>query len=174
VKAGQFREDLYYRLAVIPLVVPSLAERRSDIPLLAAHFVQVCAERNRKEVRGITDEALTALSGWSWPGNVRELENVIERAVVLCRSDRVDVIDLPAHVRPSASPPGRELTFAIGTPLREVERTVILETLRHTQGDKKFAAHLLGIAARTIYRRLSEERGGNDDDASLDDVEGGS
>ncbi len=154
----KFREDLYYRLNVIPIHLPSLRERREDIPLLAAHFMHVYADKNRKEVRGVTDEALDALTSWRWPGNVRELENTIERAVVLCRSDRIGVENLPPQMQPEGTGASRKMVFAIGTPLREIEQTVIEETLKHAGGDKKLAARLLGIAARTIYRKLEGEK----------------
>jgi len=154
-----FREDLYYRLNVIPIRVPPLRERTDDIPLLAAHFVTAYAIKNRKEVKGITDEALESLSVQRWPGNVRELENTIERAVVLCKTDRIGLEDLPQHMQPEGRGGSRKMVFAIGTPLREMEETAIRETLKYTEGDKKLAARLLGIAARTIYRRLEGERG---------------
>lgn len=158
-----FREDLYYRLNVIPMRLPPLRERADDIPLLASHFVQTFAAKNRKELRGITDEALDALSAWSWPGNIRELENTIERAVVLSRGDTLGIEDLPPRMRPEAGNAPRNLVFPVGTKLRDIERTAILETLKHTGGDKKVAARLLGIAARTIYRRLEEQRSSDDD-----------
>jgi two-component system response regulator HydG len=100
---------------------------------------------------------LAVLTDYSWPGNVRELENVIERAVVLCRSDKLTVDDLPDVVREggeSAEP--STITFSVGTPLDEVERRLIRETLRHARGDKSVAAQLLGISTRTIYRKLGE------------------
>jgi two-component system, NtrC family, response regulator HydG len=154
----KFREDLFYRLNVIPIRLPSLRERRADIPLLAAHFVRAYADKNRKELRGITDEALDALSSHRWPGNVRELENTIERAVVLCRGDRIDVSDLPPQLQPDGTGAARKLVFSIGTPLREIEQVAIEETLKYTGGDKKLAARLLGIAARTIYRKLETDK----------------
>jgi len=153
-----FREDLYYRLNVIPLKLPPLRERRDDIPLLAAHFVSHYSQRNGKLIKGITDDALQALAAYRWPGNIRELENCMERAVVLCRSGQLGVEDLPQHMQPEDLGGPRQITFAIGTPLRELEHTAIRETLRYTGGDKKLAARLLGIASRTIYRRLEDER----------------
>jgi len=153
-----FREDLFYRLNVIPLKLPPLRERRDDIPLLAAHFVSRYSLKNAKPIKGITDQALLAMSAYRWPGNIRELSNTIERAVVLCRSDQLGVEDLPQHMQPEGLGGPRQLVFAIGTPLRELEQTAIRETLRYTGGDKKLAARLLGIASRTIYRRLEEER----------------
>ena len=159
-----FREDLYYRLNVIPIRLPPLREREDDIPILAAHFVRSYAEKNRKEIRGITDEALDALASYRWPGNIRELENTMERAVVLCRSETVGIADLPAHMQPDGRGASRKLVFDIGTPLREIEDTVIRRTLKHTGGDKKLAARLLGIAARTIYRRLEGDRDDGDEE----------
>ena len=153
VEAGRFREDLFYRLNVIQLALPPLRARRDDIPLLAQHFLERFAARNQKRINGITSEAIAAMQGWSWPGNVRELENLMERAVVLCRGDVIGLEDLPTTMRDHV-PEQRSLSFAIGTPLDEVERTMIRETLRFTRGDKRLAAQLLGIAIRTIYRKL--------------------
>jgi two-component system response regulator HydG len=93
---------------------------------------------------------------YSWPGNVRELENVVERAVVLCRSDKLTLDDLPEGIRQAPGAEPSSLTFSVGTPLDEVERRLIRETLRHARGDKSVAAQLLGISTRTIYRKLGE------------------
>ncbi len=155
VRSGAFRQDLYYRLDVIHLHVPPLRERPEDIPLLAQHFLVRFSRKNRKEIRGLSPEALDALAGHRWPGNVRELENAIERAVVLCRGDRIDVDDLPPAVREGRGA-RRLVSFEVGTPLKEVERRMIEETLRMTHGDKNLAASLMGITARTIYRREAE------------------
>ena len=155
VEAGRFRQDLFYRLNVIRLTVPPLRERYEDIPLLARHFLQHFAEKNRKEVGAFTKAADDALAAWTWPGNVRELENAIERAVVLCRNDLIDLEDLPPPIR-EARGSRQHLSFAVGTPLKVVERRMIEETLRYTQGDKNLAASLLGITSRTIYRREAE------------------
>jgi two-component system response regulator HydG len=158
VKAGRFREDLYYRLNVIPVNVPPLRDRRDDIPLLAQHFVQVYAEKNGKAISGCSPTAIERLTEYGWPGNVRELENAIERAVVLTRAGNtvIDEDALPREIRDAT--PGAasasSLTFPIGMPLSEIEMRVIHETLRHTRGDKRLTAKLLGIATRTIYRRL--------------------
>ncbi len=155
VRTKRFREDLFYRLNVIQIRVPSLRERIDDVPLLAAHFLQRYATKNRKDVRGLSNEALDALMGHGWPGNVRELENVIERAVVLCRTDIVDVDVLPPSLQRNEGS-RKTLTFSVGTTLKTVERRMIRETLRHAQGDKTLAANLLGITSRTIYRREAE------------------
>ena len=159
-----FREDLYYRLNVIAIHLPALRDRRSDVPLLAEHFLQRYAAKNNRPVLAFSREALDAMSNHDWPGNVRELENTVERAVVLSRGDVLSVEDLPARVargegadagedRPAASD-APLISVAVGAPLADIERRVILETLRHTGGDKSAAARLLGIATRTIYRKL--------------------
>ena len=159
VAEGRFREDLYYRLNVIAVNVPPLRDRRDDVPLLVDHFLSRFREKNQKAVTGCTRAALDVLCEYSWPGNVRELENAMERAVVLTKNTVIDVDDLPREVR--GAPPlglnggsGHALSFEIGTPLEEIELRVIHETLRHTKGDKRLAAQLLGIATRTIYRKL--------------------
>jgi two-component system, NtrC family, response regulator HydG len=158
VKEGRFREDLYYRLNVISVAIPPLRDRRDDIPLLAEHFLQVYRAKNGKAVIGCSRRALELLMHYNWPGNVRELENAIERAVVLTRGATLDVDDLPREVRGAdPSDTGDVLSFPVGTPLEEVERRAIHETLRHTKGDKRLAAQLLGIATRTIYRKLEAE-----------------
>jgi two-component system response regulator HydG len=156
VSAGRFREDLFYRLNVIAITAPPLRARREDIPLLVDHFLGVyCAKNNRSRLEAPRD-VLQALIDYSWPGNVREIENVVERAVVLCRGDRLTLEDLPESVRQGPGAEPSSLTFSVGTPLDEVERRLIRETLRHARGDKSVAAQLLGISTRTIYRKLGE------------------
>jgi two-component system response regulator HydG len=156
VKEGTFREDLFYRLNVVPVLVPPLRDRRDDIPLLVQHFVQIYAEKNGKPIIGCTRAALERCSDYLWPGNVRELENAVERAVVLSRASTIQEDDLPREVREAGAlgPDAPALSFPVGTPLAEIEMRVIRETLRQTRGDKRLAAKLLGIATRTIYRRL--------------------
>jgi two-component system response regulator HydG len=153
VKRGAFREDLYYRLNVIVVNLPPLRQRLEDIPLLADHFLSMYTARNNKQIEGISPDALELMTGYYWPGNVRELENVIERAVVLSRSSTIEAGDLPSRISDEERYQG-QITVSIGTPLEEMERRMIRETLRHTKGDKKLAARLLGIATRTIYRKL--------------------
>ena len=155
IAAGTFRQDLFYRLNVIRLDIPSLRAREGDVPLLAQHFLHTYAVKNGKEVAGFEPDALDALAAWSWPGNVRELENAIERAVVLSREARIGLQDLPPAVRQGRG--GRAfLSFEVGTPLKVIERRMIEATLRQVGGDKNLAANLLGITARTIYRREAE------------------
>jgi two-component system response regulator HydG len=153
VKNGDFREDLFYRLNVIPITVPPLRARTDDIPLLADHFLRLYAEKNGKRIDGLAKRALDHLVDYAWPGNVRELENTIERAVVLSRGTVLDIDDLSETIL-GATRDIQALTLPIGTPLEEIERRVIRETLRFTNGDKKRAAQLLGIATRTIYRKI--------------------
>ncbi|HWB79313.1 MAG TPA: sigma-54 dependent transcriptional regulator [Nannocystaceae bacterium] len=154
VKAGHFREDLYYRINVIPIRIPPLRDRIEDVPLLAEHFLRLYAGKHGKPVTQIGDEALHVMSNYGWPGNVRELENSIERAVVLAKGPRIDATDLPPELRDPQAANGRQITFSVGTRLEEIERRMILETLKFTRGDKRLAADLLGIATRTIYRKL--------------------
>ena len=165
VKGGRFREDLFYRLNVVAIRLPPLRERHEDVPLLAAAFLRRIAEKHGKRISGFSPRALAALAGHDWPGNVRELEHAVERAVVLCRAETLDVPDLPEPIRagiPSASPGAgpASIAIALGTPMDEVERVVIRETLRHTKGDKTLAAQILGIAPRTIYRKLDRDEEG--------------
>jgi len=169
VRAGRFREDLFYRLDVVSVRLPPLRDRREDVPLLATAFLRRFAEKNGKRLSGFTPAALAALEAAPWPGNVRELQHAVERAVILTRGEVLDVGDLPEPLR-VAAPPGSaaassgggapSLTVPLGTTLDEVERVVIRETLRQTRGDKNLAAQLLGIAARTIYRKLDRDEAG--------------
>jgi two-component system response regulator HydG len=165
VKAGRFREDLFYRLDVVTVRLPPLRERRDDIPLLAAAFLRRLAEVNDRRVSGFTPAALAALEAAPWPGNVRELLHAVERAVILARGELIDVGDLPEGLRRSpggGSSPATASTLSVplGTPMEEVERLVIKETLRQTRGDKTLAAQILGIAPRTIYRKLERDETG--------------
>lgn len=159
VRKGDFREDLFYRLNVVPIHVPALRDRADDIPLLVQHFVRLYSEKNGKQITGFSREALVAMSRYAWPGNVRELENAVERAVVLTRGNLIGEDDLPPEIRDheALGASSRSLSFTIGTRLDEIEMRVIRETLRETRGDKRLAAKLLGIATRTIYRRLESQ-----------------
>ncbi|MBK9516570.1 MAG: sigma-54-dependent Fis family transcriptional regulator [Anaeromyxobacter sp.] len=165
VKAGRFREDLFYRLDVVSVRLPPLRQRREDVPLLAASFLRPFAEKNGKQATGFTPAALAALEAAPWPGNVRELKHAVERGVILARGDLVDVGDLPEAVRQRAPATERaagpaSLTVPLGTTMDEIERLVIRETLAQTRGDKTLAAQLLGIAPRTIYRKLDRDEAG--------------
>jgi two-component system response regulator HydG len=165
VREGAFREDLYYRLNVIRIALPSLKDRADDIPLLLNHFLAFHAARNRRSIEGFDPDALRALRAYDWPGNVRELSHAVERAVVLTTGRTVVLASLPDAVRLAAGPepePGsgdRVIAVPVGTPLEDVERLVISETLRRTGGNKVQAASLLGISARTIYRKQAPDTG---------------
>jgi two-component system response regulator HydG len=163
VKTGKFREDLYYRLNVIHVRVPPLRERSGDIPLLANFFLRRYAKKNDKVVEGVTARAMDAMGNHTWPGNVRELENVIERAVVLSSDTVIDLDDLPQNLTGLASMTsektmeGRGVYVPVGTSLEDAERLLLKETLKATGGDKNLAAKLLGVATRTIYRKLGSK-----------------
>jgi DNA-binding NtrC family response regulator len=150
---GKFREDLYYRLNVINLEMPALRARRSDVPLLASHFLRKYAAENAKELRGFTAESLECMTAYAWPGNVRELENVIERAVVLARSAEITVADLPAQFAASKTRPGLQIP---GATMDEIERYAITKTLESTGGSTGEAAEILNISVRKIQYKLHE------------------
>lgn len=173
VEGGAFREDLYHRLNVIPLLLPPLRERRKDIPLLAGHFLARFARQMKKHVTGFTERSMALLEAYDWPGNVRELENAIERAIALCKSDKITERDLwgpvgrGAFENKSASPagspssvPGRLLVppegLDLGKKLEETERDAIEQALRHTDWNLTEAAKLLGMTFRSIRYRVNK------------------
>lgn len=153
VRDGRFREDLYYRLAVVRLDVPPLRARPSDIIPLAQQFLKQAAKENEVEVTGFTRAAERALTNYPWPGNVRELQNAVEHAVILAESELVDEQQLPiqAHEKPSQWQP-----MIPGVTLAELERYAITETLRAVSGSPAKAAKLLGVSRRTIQYRMRE------------------
>lgn len=154
IKQKRFREDLYYRLNVITMNMPPLRERREDIPLLVSHFLKIYQERNNKVVDGISEDVLDILTNYQWPGNVREIKNVIERAVVLTQDRIITQKDLSENIS-KIKVEERKLTIPFGMPLREIEKKIIIETLRRSKGDKEITANLLGITPRTIYRKMN-------------------
>jgi two-component system response regulator HydG len=153
VKAGNFREDLYYRLNVVALDMPSLCDRDGDIPLLADFFVRNFAKRNKREVLGVTPECMDILNRYPWPGNVRELENAIERGVILMRGDYLDFDSLPMAIQNWAgmNPKKKE---AQPSTLREAEQVLILKTLEETNGNRSEAARRLQITRKTLLNKL--------------------
>jgi len=160
IEHGNFREDLYYRLNVVTLKVPPLRERREDIPLLAQHFLSTFAEKNRKQLKGFTPQAMDRFLKYAWPGNVRELMNAVERAVVLSRSEYLDAEDLPVSLKEgessedeSALPKG---AVSGNLPLEDVEKATILSTLESTSGNKSEAARRLGITRKTLHKKLKK------------------
>jgi transcriptional regulator with PAS, ATPase and Fis domain len=164
VKSGRFREDLYYRLQVIPVTIAPLRERRSDIPLLIEHFLRKHNE-NRPFPISISEEAMVLLWEYDWPGNIRELENVIERTVILSDAPVIRPDALPANIRsflsekkiptPNLSEDGMDLNAAV----EEFENRMIDEALRRTNGNKQAAARLLGLKRTTLVAKLRRKRG---------------
>ncbi len=154
VAAGKFREDLYYRLNVINLTLPSLRQRQSDVPALARHFLKRYAAENEKNVTAFSDEALAQIASYPWPGNVRELENVIERAVVLADGEVIEVRHLPPELA-AASRRGGPPAIP-GATLEELERFAILKTMESVGGSTSKAAEVLGISVRKIQYKLQE------------------
>ena len=153
-KEGRFREDLYYRLNVVRLEVPPLRERKDDIPLLAMHFLNKYAQENNKNIEGFTNSARSALFNYEWPGNIRELGNCIESAVVMCRSNLIDLNDLPVNI--SRSPRTDEITIPLGSTMEEAEKLIITSTLAFCGGNKTKTADVLGLGRKTVQRKLEE------------------
>lgn len=164
IKGGNFREDLYYRLAVIPLEMPSLRERLDDIPLLINHFLQKNATQTGTEIKKIDPKAIEMLSVYRWPGNVRELENAIERACALCDDGLIQVADLPSQVLRNDRSLAMDCTtkIPVGQTLdaysREQERIYIEETIKFHGGSREKAAKTLGVSAATLYRKLDGKK----------------
>jgi DNA-binding NtrC family response regulator len=155
VKAGKFREDLFFRLRVVEIELPPLRERSGDIPLLAQNFLREFAKENGKPLTDFTADALEALMNFSWPGNVRELRTAIEHAVVLARGERITLRDLPASVRhEGAAAPGivtgKDLT------VKAAEKQLIIRALKETDGNRTHAAKKIGMSRRTFHRKLHE------------------
>ena len=153
VAAGRFREDLYYRLNVVHVVMPPLRQRLGDVLLLADHFLQRFVLENHKQISGFSDRAKTKIRSYRWPGNVRELENAIERAVVMCEGEWIEETHLP---RGSTHPPALDGITIPGTTMAELERFAILKTLEAVDGSTVRAAEVLDISTRTIQYRLHE------------------
>lgn len=153
--SGKFREDLFYRLNVLHIRVPSLRERLDDIPILATQFLSDSAKKNGREVPLIHPKALDLLANYKWPGNIRELQNLMERLVVLNTSGEIRAEDLPQEFGGMKSE--RLIQIPLGLPLKQVEKLLFDETLKSTDGDKRVAARLLGVHPRTIYRYLEQK-----------------
>jgi DNA-binding NtrC family response regulator len=158
VRAGDFREDLFYRLNVVSMECPPLRARPTDVPLLAMHFLARYARENGKEVTRFSEEALDRMLRHRWPGNVRELENAVERAVVISQSDVIRPEDLPPTVSPAPQESG--MPQVPGASLADLERFAILKTLEFTGGSTSRAADILGISVRKIQYKLHEYQDG--------------
>jgi len=150
IKAGTFREDLFYRLNVITVLIPPLRERKEDIAALAEHFLKKYAQKLSKAIAGFTAEALELLTGYRWPGNVRELENVIERAVILCEGDRIGAEDLSISSYSAAA------EMSLHPSLEEMEKNYILRVLKEANNNQSKASQLLGIDRKTLYLKLKK------------------
>lgn len=155
VSEGTLRKDLFYRLNVIRLDIPPLRQRVEDIPLLAQYFLNKYGAENNRLDMSFSPEALQALKSYAWPGNVRELENVVERVVALCSESTVKLENLPDEIR-DYSGAADQINIPVGASIEEIERLVILQTLKKTGGDKELAARILGIGLATLYRRLKD------------------
>ncbi len=152
VRAGRFREDLFYRIRVVYLKLPSLRQRREDIPLLVERLVAKFNRLQGKDIAGVSNEVLARLMDHDYPGNVRELENIIEQAFVLCRGGMIELHHLPPELRPASAQPGGE--HGGPTTLDAMERVLIAEALSRHQGNRKKAARDLGIHTSTLFRKL--------------------
>ena len=149
VKAGRFRDDLYYRLNVVTIHMPSLRERNVDIIPLSDHFLRYYKEKNNKAIKGLHPEALSLMQSYNWPGNVRELENAIERAVIMSRGEYIAPSDLPIAIQSTEK-------AEAGASIKDVERILILKTLNETNGNRTKASEILGITRRTLLNKIKE------------------
>lgn len=170
ITSGSFREDLYYRLKVVTVVLPRLVERSQDIPLLIEHFMKQFARRHGKTIKSMSTAARRRFISFDWPGNVRQLRNVVESMVVVDDDGVLDVNDLPAELaephseaaaQPAASTDGAALGSLIGKTMEEIEKIVLGETLQLTGGNREEAAKILGIGERTLYRKIREYKLGS-------------
>jgi DNA-binding NtrC family response regulator len=150
-KKGKFREDLFYRLHVFPIFLPDLKDRREDIPLLAYHFLDLYTKETKKEIKGISKEAMTLLLEYDWPGNVRELENAVERAVIMAEGDQLTPEDLPRNLREGFSDLVKK-SVKEQKSLDDIKAEYITEILKMTKGNKRIAADILKVNPRTLYR----------------------
>ena len=160
IAAGTFRSDLYHRLKVVTLRLPTLQERSHDIPILIDYFLKQFSAQHGKQFRGVSAAARHRLLSFTWPGNVRQLRNVIESMVVVDYDGLLDVDDLPEELagpgEPAGEPAACSLVGLVGRPLQEIEKLFIAETLRVTGGNRELAASQLGIGERTLYRKIKE------------------
>ncbi len=167
IQSGLFRSDLYHRLKVVTIGIPTLRERSADIPLLIEHFVRIYSKRHGKQITGVSLAARKRLGAFAWPGNVRQLRNVVESMVVVDCDGTLDVDDLPLELEleptaaadPASATPADQaggIAALVGKPLEEIERIFIGETLKLTGGNREQAAELLGIGERTLYRKIKE------------------
>ena len=154
VAEGRFREDLFYRLNVIRIQMPSLRERKDDIPLLMHSFLKEFAEENNKQIKGFDSKSKAAMVKYTWPGNIRELRNCLESAVVMCNGDEIKVEDLPHTLQKTSEE--KSIIIPMGITLEEAEMIIINENLAFNNGNKSKTADVLGIGRKTLHRKLGE------------------
>lgn len=154
IKAGRFREDLYYRLNVVRLEVPPLRERKEDIYLLITEFLNQFNQENGKHIEGFSNEARNKIVNYDWPGNIRELRNCVESAVVMCRGKVIEASDLPLNIQQASSDSSVEIP--IGSTMEDAEKAMILATIAHCNGNRTKAAEILGIGRKTLLRKLQD------------------
>jgi DNA-binding NtrC family response regulator len=157
VKKGEFREDLYYRLNVVPVTIPPLRERKEDISSIASDFLLKSASISGKNPKRFSEKAVKRLQAYSWPGNIRELENIVERCVVITGSDMIEEEDLPSYIlNPSEPEPGKQSDSRLEDKIDSVEKDTIIKTLGECGGNRTKAAQVLGISRRSLHRKLSK------------------
>jgi DNA-binding NtrC family response regulator len=157
VEEGTFRQDLFFRLSVVPIALPPLRKRIEDIPTLANFFLNKYAKKNKKDIKGFHPQALMLLARYSWPGNIRELENTIERAVILCLGEQITPRELPPQMLPDdIAITDTTIATQSGLTLKDMEREAIRATLKQTDGNKSRSAKLLGIARQTLLNKIKE------------------
>lgn len=160
IRRGRFREDLYYRLDVLHIIMPPLRERHGDLHLLVDHFTKQSCEEFQKVIRGVSTNFFHCIDSYTWPGNVRELKNVIQRAVINCQEDILDVIHLPERLMNSQHD-DITIPIRVGMCLAEVEKEVIVRTLEHTRSNRTRAAEILGISRRALYNKIQKLHAGD-------------
>jgi len=156
VKAGRFRDDLFYRINVVDIHIPSLKEREEDIPLLADHFLNKYRKELNKNIRGIDNEAMRAILGHEWKGEIRELENIIERAVIFCKGDMITLQELPQSFKPRLDDIDFSFNGSLDDSVRKFERDFILRALENNENNKEKTADAIKVGLSTLYRKLKE------------------
>ncbi|MCK7528205.1 MAG: sigma-54 dependent transcriptional regulator [Ignavibacteriales bacterium] len=156
VKNGRFREDLFYRINVVDIHLPSLKEREEDIPLLADHFLNKYRKELNKNIKGIDNEAMRAILSHEWKGEVRELENIIERAVIFCKGDMITLQELPVTFKPKLDELDFSFNGSLDDSVRKFERDFILRALENNENNKEKTADALRVGLSTLYRKLKE------------------
>ena len=158
VRAGRFREDLYYRLNVVPIQVPPIRERTLDVPQLVTYFLDRANQRYQRTITGLTESAMNAMEKYDWPGNVREIENIVERLAILCHGTEIDLEELPAKITATVPPAKKTTSRPDADPelrtIDELEKNAILASLRQARGNVREASLQLGLGQATVYRKI--------------------